>query len=318
MNAPTLGFVGLGRMGAPMAGRLAAAGYRVRGYDSAGSEARAAAGVSPVPTLEAVAAEAQVVFLSLPDGRASLAVCSALAGAAERRVDVVVDLSTVGIAAARACAALLQEAGARYVDAPVSGGVAGARSGSLAMMVGAGAALFESLQPVLQVLASHRFRVGDSPGQGQAMKLLNNFVSACAMLATSEAVVFGARVGLDLAQMLDVLNVSTGRTTASSDKFPRSVLPRTYDFGFAGVLMAKDVALYLESTRAAGSPRELAEVVARLWEAFDRSCPGADFTAIHRYLEQQAEGELRGVLSSRRASSQARSSRARSTRPRRR
>jgi 3-hydroxyisobutyrate dehydrogenase-like beta-hydroxyacid dehydrogenase len=281
----TLGFIGLGRMGGPMAGRLVAAGHRMIGYDRAGAGGRLPDEAAVAESVEQVAAAADTVFLSLPDGATSIAVCRQLAEAPDRRAAVVVDLSTIGIEAARECSELLARAGLAYVDAPVSGGVAGARAGSLAMMVGAEAARFEALEPLLAIIAGNRFRVGDVPGQGQAMKLLNNFISAAAMAATSEAVVFGARLGLDLAQMIDVINVSSGRTTASSDKFPRSVIPRSYDFGFAGALMAKDAALYAENAEAAGVPHDLAAAVSSLWQEFGRACPGADFTAIHKYLE---------------------------------
>jgi 3-hydroxyisobutyrate dehydrogenase-like beta-hydroxyacid dehydrogenase len=94
---------------------------------------------------------------------------------------------------------------------------------------------------------------------------------------------------LDLAQMVDVLNVSTGRSMASADKFPRSVVTRSYDFGFAGALMAKDVALYLEGAAETGAPHDVAAAVNRLWQEFDRANPGADFTRIHKYLEELAD-----------------------------
>ena len=202
-----------------------------------------------------------------------------------RRVLTVVDLSTIGISAARECADLLGVVGVSYVDAPVSGGVSGATSGSLAMMVGTSAELFAELEPALAVLANHRFRIGDSPGQGQAMKLLNNYVSAAALAATCEATVFGERLGLDLSEMVEVLNVSSGRSAASQDKFPRSVIPRSYDFGFAGALMTKDVSLYLENATGAGVPHELAATVAGLWQRFNAVHPTADFTYLHKYLE---------------------------------
>jgi 3-hydroxyisobutyrate dehydrogenase len=128
------------------------------------------------------------------------------------------------------------------------------------------------------------------------MKLLNNFVSATALAATSEAVVFGSRLGLDLTQMIDVLNASSGRTTASSDKFPRSVIPGTYDFGFAGALMAKDVTLYFEAAAADGAPRQVAERIAEVWTRFTVAHPDADFTFIHKYMKDRTEnhpGEVR-------------------------
>ena len=159
------------------------------------------------------------------------------------------------------------------------------------MMVGAPAAVFEQLEPVLAVVASKRFRVGDEPGQGQAMKLLNNYASAAALAATCEAAVFGARLGLDLPTVVDVLNASSGRSAASQDKFPKSIVPGTYDFGFAGALMTKDVSLYLENATAAGVPHELAGSVAAIWQRFNAAHPDADFTALHKYL---AEGGSQG------------------------
>jgi 3-hydroxyisobutyrate dehydrogenase-like beta-hydroxyacid dehydrogenase len=161
------------------------------------------------------------------------------------------------------------------------------------MMAGASAATFAALRPLFEIIARTCFHVGEAPGQGQAMKLLNNFVSATAMVATSEAVVFGSRHGLDLAQMIAVLNASSGRTTASSDKFPRSVIPGTYDFGFAGALMTKDVALYLDAAAADGVPRQVAERVAEVWRAFTASHPDADFTYIHRDVQDRAKSRVK-------------------------
>jgi 3-hydroxyisobutyrate dehydrogenase-like beta-hydroxyacid dehydrogenase len=268
-----------------MSGRLVAAGHRLVGFDAAGTPKRLPQGAVPAASAAEVAATTDIVFLSLPNGEASYAVCRQILDTPGRRAGTVVDLSTIGIRAARECARLLDAAGLAYVDAPVSGGVAGARSGSLAVMVGASPALYDRAQPLLSVLARNCFRVGDTPGQGQAMKLLNNYISAAALAATSEAVVFGARQGLDLAQMIDVVNVSSGRSTASSDKFPRSIIPRTYDFGFAGAYMTKDVRLYLEACEEAAVPRPLAAAVVALWQRFHQAHPDADFTYIHRYLE---------------------------------
>jgi 3-hydroxyisobutyrate dehydrogenase-like beta-hydroxyacid dehydrogenase len=183
-----------------------------------------------------------------------------------------------------------------YVDAPVSGGVAGAQTGALTMMVGVDAATFAALRPLLEFVAQRCFHIGTQPGQGQAMKLLNNFVSATALAATSEAAVFGSRFGLDLSQMIDVLNASSGRTTASSDKFPMSVIPGTYDFGFAGALMAKDVALYLEAAEADGVPQPVAERIAEVWTEFTTIHPDADFTFIHKHIESVAEKRTGGHL----------------------
>jgi 3-hydroxyisobutyrate dehydrogenase-like beta-hydroxyacid dehydrogenase len=281
-----LGVVGLGRMGGPMAGRLVAASFSVLGYDVAGTESRLPVGATAAASIGDLAARAGTILLSVPDGAASLAVCRQIVETAARRVQTVVDLSTIGIAAARACAALLGNVGVAYVDAPVSGGVAGARGGTLALMAGAPEALFAEIEPVLAVLAAKRFRVGDEPGQGQAMKLLNNYASAAALAATCEAAVFGVRLGLDLPTIVEVLNASSGRSAASEDKFPRAIVPGSYDFGFAGALMTKDVSLYLENATAAGAPHELAATVAAIWRRFNDAHPDLDFTALHKHLAE--------------------------------
>ena len=278
-----LGVVGLGRMGGAIAARLAAAGHDVAGYDTS-PRALAPPGVAPAANVTALAANVDIALLSLPDGAASRAVCHHLAHAENRRVATVVDLSTVGTEAARTCAAMLAAAGLTYVDAPISGGVAGATSGLLTMMIATEAPTVEALTPILETVAARRFHVGRHAGDGQAVKLLNNYVSAAALAATSEAVVFAERAGLDPAVVVDVLNHASGRTTASSDKFPTAVLTGTYDYGFAGALMAKDVGLYLDAAAAAGAPIRLAGTTAALWADFTAACPGADFTYMHGYL----------------------------------
>ena len=289
MSTETLGFAGLGRMGGPMSARLVNAGYRLAGYDPAGTRERLPEGAVVSESVTDLARFAGSIFLSVPDGTASRAVCEEIAAADGRTTSVVVDLSTIGITAARECAAILESAGVTYVDAPVSGGIAGAESGSLAMMVGAPEHVFTEIEPILRVLAKNCFRVGDEPGQGQAMKLLNNYASAAALAATCEAVVFGEKLGLDLAGMVDVLNVSSGRSAASQDKFPKSIVPRSYDFGFAGALMTKDVSLYLESASETGVPHNVADAVAATWQRFNTAHPNADFTYIHKFFEDGEE-----------------------------
>ena len=188
----------------------------------------------------------------------------------------------------RSWEAALGPAGIASVDAPVSGGVAGAVNGTLSVMVGAPAALYEELRPLLLHVGRNVFHLGETPGSGQAMKLLNNYCSAAAMAATCEAAVFGQQLGLDLGRVVEILNVSTGRSSASLDKFPRAIVPGSYDYGFAGALMAKDVALYRENAAAAGVPHAVADAVDALWQGFNAANPGADFTALHRWLRAEA------------------------------
>ena len=285
----TVGLLGLGRMGSLMARRFVDAGYPLVGFDVAGTAERLPPGAQPAESVEDVGAVAETVFLSLPDGAASIDVCRRLAASSDRRAGVVVDLSTIGPQAARDCAAALAEAEVRYVDAPVSGGPSGARNGTLSVMVATDAATFDAVRPLLTVIGKNLFRMGDEPGQGQAMKLVNNFLSASNLATVSEATLLGARFGLSLPQMIDVLNVSSGSSLVTTDKFPKSVIPGTFDYGFAAALMAKDVRLYLESAAEVGSSDEIGRAVVDVWQRFNAACPGADFTYIYAYLNQSGE-----------------------------
>ncbi|MDP6353280.1 MAG: NAD(P)-dependent oxidoreductase [Alphaproteobacteria bacterium] len=280
-----IGFIGLGNMGAPMSANLAKSGHGLVVYDAAGTASRAPAGARPANGVAGVAAAAETVLLSLPDGAAVAAVVAEIADAPGRAARVVVDHSTIGIAAAEGVQARLAAAGIGYLDAPVSGGVSGAEAGSLALMASGDKALFDRLDPLLAPIAANRFYVGARPGQAQAMKLLNNFLAATAICATSEAIAFGTRQGLDLALMLDVLNASSGQNTATSDKFSRRVLTGTYDAGFTIDLLTKDVRLYLEQVAKTGTRDAVGGTVGATLEAVLDAMPGADITRIYSYTQ---------------------------------
>jgi len=279
----TVGFVGLGNMGSALAANLVDAGHTVVAHDAVGP-GRAPAGSDYVESIGDVARAADVVVFSLPDGAASESVASEILAVDDRRVTHVVDTSTVGPHAAQAIAARLASAGVEYVDAPVSGGVAGARARTLAVMVAANDAACAYVEPVLAGLSDRRHRVGDRPGLGQALKLANNFLSATALAATSEAVAFGTALGLDMATMVEVLNGASGNNTATSDKFPNHVITGRYASGFANSLMAKDVGLYLAAVEEQGGPTTIGEVTAGIWGRFAAAEPGADFTRIYPYV----------------------------------
>ncbi|MGI9508881.1 MAG: NAD(P)-dependent oxidoreductase [Geminicoccaceae bacterium] len=281
-----IGWVGLGQMGHRMAAHVAAAGYPMIVADAQSTD-RAPKGARIAAANGEVGEHAQTVVLSVPDGAASLAVCRDLIAAERRRVDLVIDSSTIGMRAAKDAAALLESAGIAYIDAPVSGGVAGAEAASLSVILGCSTELFERASPLLSCIGGHLFHVGEAPGMGQAVKLLNNFLSATAMAATSEAMAFGTAVGLDMQTVLDVVNRSTGQNTASRDKFPKRVVTESYDGGFAAAMMAKDVRLYLEEVENAGSAAGLAAEIEALWTALDASAEGADFTRIYPFIRDR-------------------------------
>jgi hypothetical protein len=155
-------------------------------------------------------------------------------------------------------------------------------------MVSGPRAEFEAVKQALEVIGKVFF-IGEKPGSGQTMKLANNFLSATAMVATSEAVVMGVKSGLDPKVMIEVINAGSGMNTASRDKFPRSVLPRSFDFGFATGLMVKDVRLALEEMKSLGLSMDVAEAVGRLWEVVIRDeGPESDFTAAIKPIEKAA------------------------------
>jgi 3-hydroxyisobutyrate dehydrogenase len=267
-----------------MATNIAAAGFALVGFDAAGTEARVPPGATAATSVGGVAAQVDTIFVSVPDGDATLAVVAELTAAPERRARVVVDLSTVGPAAAVEAAARLAAVGIVYADGPVSGGAAGARARTISLMFSGPAAVLAAHREVLGVFAGNVFHVGTAPGQGQAMKLLNNYLSATALAATSEALAFGEAHGLDLPLMLDVLNVSTGRNSATTDKFPNRVLTGTFDAGFHTRLMAKDLRLYVAMAERVGTQDTVGRAVSELWQATDAALPGSDFTEVWRFV----------------------------------
>jgi 3-hydroxyisobutyrate dehydrogenase-like beta-hydroxyacid dehydrogenase len=295
--AKHLGFIGLGNMGRPIASHLMAAGYSltvcdVRPEAVAALTARGArAAASPAE----VASGVETLLLSLPDPSIVREVVLGRDGViAGSKVRTVIDLSTTGARMAQEIAAALAAEGATLVDSPVSGGVAGAISGTLALMVACPRAIFADLEPMLKTFGKVFF-IGERPGMGQTMKLANNLLSATALAATSEAIVLGVKCGLDPAIMVEVINAGSGRNSASQDKFPKAILPRTFDSGFTTGLMYKDLKLCLEEAGAAGVPMSVANAVCELWRrAFEEIGAEKDFTTIVQIVERSAGVEVRG------------------------
>lgn len=275
-------------MGFPVMRRLVAAGHRLVVFDTrAEVVAQAVAlGAEAGASVRDVADRTETVLASLPTPQVSNEVVTEVAaGTAVRRF---VDLSTVGQQAAQRNQEALGANGIAALDSPVSGGVHGAEAGTLAVMVSGPRREFEYLEPLFAVIGRAIF-VSEQPGAAQTMKLINNLMAATTLAATAEVMVMGVKAGLDPQVMIDVLNAGSGGTHASRDKFPRAVLPRTFDYGFATGLMTKDVLLYLAEAQAAGTPVSLAESVARVWEQTQaEEGPGSDFTSVVKPLERSA------------------------------
>ena len=288
MNQNAIGFIGLGNMGAPMATNLAEAGWPLIVHDAAGTRERAPEHASVAESVAEIVAQVPTVLLSLPESAVVDAVGDAVIAAPGLLTKRVVDTSTIGIAQARRIHGKFAAAGIEYVDAPVSGGMAGARAGTVSIMVSGPAASLEELRPMLEGFTGNIFHVGTEPGQGQAMKILNNFLSGAAMAATSEAIAFGASQGLDMGTMLDVLNVSTGRNTATSDKFVNRILTETYDAGFKCGQMNKDLGLYRQGLAETGGADPISGAVAEIWRRFLDRSPNADITRIYPFIKSNS------------------------------
>ena len=280
----SVAFIGLGRMGQPMTRRLAAGGVTVRGHDPAEEPRKALAGVvthfdSPAEAAEGVS----VVILMLPDSNVVESVVNGGLLDALRPGARIVDMSSSEPTRTTALAEKAAERGVTLVDAPVSGGVPGAKDGTMAIMVGGPSEVASELIPLLSLMGRPR-HVGPV-GAGHALKALNNLMSASHLLASSEALLVGERFGLDPAVMLDVINGSSGRSASTQVKWPNYVLPETYNSGFTIGLMVKDLRIALGLAEATEGPATLATHTVELWtQAARKLGQGADHTEIVRWL----------------------------------
>lgn len=259
-----VGLIGLGRMGMAMLRRLGEAGLGVRAHDVAAGPRTAAAALGAEVPGDPAGCAAPVVLLSLPDAPAVAEVLAALWPALPAGA-VVVDCSTLAPAAARGYAAEAAARGLAYLDAPVSGGPAGAAAGTLAVMVGGEAAALARARPVIGILAQRVVHVG-GPGAGQVAKLANNLLVATHLMAAAEALRMADAAGVPPAALLPVINAASGRSAATEVNWPRWIATRAFDSGFAAGLMRKDLRLARELAAAAGTPLAVCAAAARLWE----------------------------------------------------
>lgn len=285
-----IGFLGLGRMGAPMVANLLKAGHQLLVHDVSAEAVAAlvAQGATAAGSAAALGEQCEVVFTSLPTPAiVREAVLGAEGICARAKPAILCDLSTSGPQLAIELAAALPQVAC--FDAPVSGGIKGAVEGTISIMVGGPEGPYHAtLEPLLKAIGKPT-HMGEAPGAGQTMKLVNNLLGAVAIGVTAEGMAFGIKQGLDPARMIEVLNQSTGINSATRDKWPRSVLPRTFDFGFAAALSLKDTRLLLDEAAAAGVPLPLGEIVeSYLVRTLEREGPQADFTAIAKVVEEAA------------------------------
>ena len=297
MSDRTVGFIGLGNMGRPMAALLADAGHEVLAYDASSDtrDAVAAAGIPVAASIGELARACDVAILMVPSSDIVELIADEILATEGRAVTLLVDMSSSvpdrTVALSNRCAA----DGVHVVDAPVSGGVVRARSGELTIMVGGEAADVARVSDLLAVLAERVVHVGGA-GTGHATKALNNLLSATHLLATNEAVLTAQAFGIDPAVFLDVVNTSSGRSGSSELKLPRYVLTGRFDSGFSAALLDKDLRIALGVEQALGVPAPVSEAVARRWsELRERLDDGADHTEIIRPVEQDLGRELRST-----------------------
>ena len=297
MAGQVLGFVGLGRMGGPMSSRLIDAGYSLCVHDTNPEAVKplVARGAKFAASPAEVASAAKIVLMSLPTPPIVQAVTLGDKGiVGGSAVEAVIDLSTTGPSVAAIVARGLAEKNIVLVDAPVSGGIAGAKGGTLAVMVSCPKATYATVEPILKTFG-RLFFTGEKPGLAQTAKLANNLLAAAALVVTSEALAMGVKAGLDARVMIDIINASSGRNSATQDKFPKSVLTGTFDFGFATGLSYKDVRLCVDEAEALGVPMVVGAAVRQMLAVTNAKFgPASDFTSVARVLEEWAGVEIRG------------------------
>lgn len=289
-----LGFVGVGTMGRPMARRLIKAGHSLIVYDrdQAAVAELEAIGAQAAASVREVADRAHTVFTSLPTPAIFKQVALGDGGLVEGgAIKILVDLSTVGSRIEKEVADGLLAKGIETVDAPVSGGAAGATKGTLAIMAAGNPAALEAVRGLFDVLGKV-FVVGDKAGQGQLLKLLNNMLSSTAFAITSEAFVAGMRGGLDPEVMMSVINAGSGKNGATLDKFPKHVLPHTFDFGFPVGSVCKDIGLAVDECQALGVPMWIGNVARQVWNyAAMQDGSARDMTELVKYVERWSSVE---------------------------
>ena len=291
------GFIGLGAMGGGIARRLANAGIKLHVYDPDATKTAGFAKWNAVvhPNPQSVADATEIVFACLPNSKVSKAVAYGSSSVSEgKKIKTYVEMSTIGRTPLIDIAQKLQSKSINVVDCPVSGGPKGADNGTLAIIVAGDPAVVNHVRDHLNLISKNVFEMGPEPGMAQMMKLVNNLISATNMASAFEALVLGAKAGLDADMMVNVINASTGRNSATTDKVPKSVLPGTFDYGAATRTLHKDITVGLEEAEALGVPMWVARNTRQVWEfAMTQGGADLDFTTLIQYFEKWAGVEVR-------------------------
>lgn len=280
------GFIGLGEMGKPIATNLLKSSKKLTVYDIDDLENKAPKGSFIAKSLDQLVSVSEIIFISVPDGKASSNVINNILNSNEKLVRHIINLSTIGLQETKPLIEALNKVNISYIDAPVSGGKSGAINATITIMWSGSQNLLDEIRDDLDYFSKSIFFVGKEPGQGQIMKLINNYLSAVAMSSTSEAILLGLKNNLDMETMLNVLNVSTGKNSATLDKFPNRILTESYDAAFRMSLMNKDLELYLSEAISNGMPIKIAKVVKNYFQEGEKSLPLGDFTEIYKVIKK--------------------------------
>jgi 3-hydroxyisobutyrate dehydrogenase len=292
----TIGFIGLGNMGAPMAANLVKSGSHVRGFDlaAASRDASARDGVQIVASAGSALEDAEVVITMLPGGEQVLSVWDEIISAA-RQGTLFIDCSTIDVDSARKAHALAAARGIATLDAPVSGGVGGARAATLTFMVGGSAHAFARGKPVLERMGKRIVHCGEA-GNGQAAKICNNMILGASMIAVSEAFVLGEKLGLSHQALFDVASASSGQCWSLTSycpvpgPVPTSPANNDYKAGFTAALMLKDLKLAKAAADSVGAQTALGARAAEIYQSFAQGSEAAkDFSAIINFVRAQSE-----------------------------
>jgi 3-hydroxyisobutyrate dehydrogenase len=299
MNKPRIGFIGIGVMGAPMAGHLAKAGYALTAHDLHRPKADALAAEHPcieiAETPRAVGERSDIVITMLPSGAYVRDVVLGSSGVITglRSGGLLLDTSSAEPWLTIDTAGILADAGIDMVDAPVSGAQIGAQSAQLVFMVGGENEPVSRVMPLLQIMGKKVFHLGPI-GAGHAMKCINNLVTAITFMATTEGLSIGKQYGLSPDSMIDVLNVSTGMSWISQTQFKQRIINRKFDDPFRLELMVKDMGIAMELASRKGIPTPLSALGLDLWKEAERfSEKGCSISDMVRWAEHMAKTEIK-------------------------
>ncbi|RKL63464.1 NAD(P)-dependent oxidoreductase [Thermoanaerobacteraceae bacterium SP2] len=290
-----IGMIGLGAMGLPISERLLSANYELYVYDivSQAVEKAVSKGAVSCHSAGEVASNVDVVMFSLPNARIIQDVLEEILACNTVSANVIADLSSVSPASSRHFAEMMGKKKIKYIDCPVSGGVGGAAAGTLTVMVGGDKETLDMLMPVLNTIGKKIYHVGEV-GAGSAIKMINNYILGCNMATVAEALVLGAKLGLDLATMHEIIQNSTGRSFIIENKVPNFIMKRNFGGGFAVDLEYKDLGLSIESAKQMNMPLLMGSTAVQVFEmARAKGFGKQDITSLVKIWEELMNIEVK-------------------------